>query len=135
MSLPELSIFDSVESLNDNVRASLLSLAEDCVRKQGTFRMSLSGGSTPKRLYQSLVGSSFPWANSRLFWGDERNVPHEHADSNFRMVKEAMLQPAHVPSSSYRPYQSIPIHQPKRPTRTNKPCVLNLHPRSFLHGT
>lgn len=106
MNLPELSVFDSVEALNETVRHSLLSLADDGVSQRGTFRMSLSGGSTPRRLYQSLVGTSFPWSSCKLFWGDERNVPPDHADSNFRMVKEAMLEPAHVPGSSFFP---VPI--------------------------
>lgn len=103
MNLPEISVFDSVEALNETVRRSLLQLAAECVSQQGTFCMSLSGGSTPKRLYQSLVGSSFPWPHTKLFWGDERNVPPDHADSNFRMVNEAMLQPAQVPEASYFP--------------------------------
>jgi 6-phosphogluconolactonase len=66
---------------------------------KGSFRVSLSGGSTPKRLYQRLASdefrSRFPWQRVSWYWGDERFVPHNHPDSNFRMAREAML--AHVP--------------------------------------
>ncbi len=107
MSLPERLVFDTVEALNDAVRQSLLELAARCVQQHGVFRMALSGGSTPKRLYQSLVGSDFPWSRCKLYWGDERNVPHEHPDSNFKMVSQAMLEPAHVPGSSFCP---VPVN-------------------------
>jgi 6-phosphogluconolactonase len=66
---------------------------------EGPFRIALSGGSTPRRLYQLLSGppyrQAFPWARTHWFWGDERFVPHDSPESNYRMVREALL--AHVP--------------------------------------
>jgi len=63
------------------------------------FTIALSGGSTPKQLYQLLAKAPFrdrfPWARTRLFFGDERFVPPDHPDSNYRMANEAMI--AHVP--------------------------------------
>ncbi len=65
----------------------------------GRFAWSLSGGSTPKALYALLATeafrSRFPWERTHLFFGDERFVPRDHPDSNYRMAREAML--AHVP--------------------------------------
>jgi 6-phosphogluconolactonase len=65
----------------------------------GRFAVALSGGSTPRRLYQLLAAAPFrdrlPWPRIHLFWGDERFVPPDHPDSNFRMADEAMIK--HVP--------------------------------------
>jgi 6-phosphogluconolactonase len=74
---------------------------------KGTFRVSLSGGSTPKTLYQLLASdefsSRFPWQRVFWYWGDERFVPHDHPDSNYRMVREAMLTKAPVPPENVYP--------------------------------
>jgi 6-phosphogluconolactonase len=67
----------------------------------GPFRVSLSGGSTPKTLYGLLASDEFrgrfPWPRVSWYWGDERFVPHDHPDSNYRMTREAMLAKAPVP--------------------------------------
>lgn len=65
------------------------------------FRIALSGGSTPKALYRSLALSPLiDWKKVELFFGDERPVPPDHADSNYRMVKEALLD--HVKVVAHR---------------------------------
>ncbi len=67
------------------------------------FTIALSGGSTPKRLYQLLgelpVGT-IDWSRVLLVWGDERNVPQEHSDSNYRMVKESLLDKIEIPEEN-----------------------------------
>jgi 6-phosphogluconolactonase len=74
---------------------------------KGPFRVSLSGGSTPKTLYGLLAsdefGGRFPWPLVSWYWGDERFVPHDHPDSNYRMVREAMLAKAPVPPENIYP--------------------------------
>jgi 6-phosphogluconolactonase len=68
---------------------------------EGRFAVCLSGGSTPKRLYELLAAparmTQFPWRRAHWFWGDERFVPHEDPQSNFRMAAEALLRHAPVP--------------------------------------
>ena len=68
------------------------------------FAVCLSGGSTPRRLYECLaspdIASRFPWDRVHWFWGDERFVPHDHPDSNYRMVREALLSRAPVPDEN-----------------------------------
>src|ERR1700732_2625323 len=68
----------------------------------GVFAVVLSGGSTPRRLYEQLARPSnrdlFPWSRTHWFWGDERFVPHDDALSNYRMVREALLSRAPVPA-------------------------------------
>jgi 6-phosphogluconolactonase len=70
--------------------------AATAVRAKGSFNISLAGGSTPKALYSLLVNdptlrSQVPWDKLHLFFGDERHVPPDHPDSNFRMATEAMI--------------------------------------------
>jgi 6-phosphogluconolactonase len=73
----------------------------------GPFRISLSGGSTPKRLYSLLASSEFrnrfPWRIVEWYWGDERLVPYDHLESNYRMVREAMLTKTPVPPENIHP--------------------------------
>lgn len=67
------------------------------------FSLALSGGSTPKRLYQrlgELPAGRVDWSRVVLLWGDERNVPADHADSNFRMVQENLLDHIDIPASN-----------------------------------
>lgn len=71
------------------------------VRDHGAFYAALSGGSTPKKIYALLADDYFrsrvPWADVHLFWGDERCVPPDHPESNYRMVKEALLSRVSIP--------------------------------------
>lgn len=73
----------------------------------GTFRVSLSGGSTPKTLYTLLASDEFrgpfPWTRVEWYWGDERFVPHDHPESNYRMTRDAMLAKAPVPPENVHP--------------------------------
>ncbi len=74
---------------------------------QGAFRVSLSGGSTPKTLYGLLASDEFrrrfPWQRVAWYWGDERFVPYDHPESNYRMTREAMLAKAPVPPENIHP--------------------------------
>jgi 6-phosphogluconolactonase len=73
----------------------------------GAFRVSLSGGSTPKTLYGLLASDAFrerfPWKRVSWYWGDERFVPYDHPESNYRMTREAMLAKAPVPPENIHP--------------------------------
>jgi 6-phosphogluconolactonase len=82
----------------------LLSLAGAAIAERGVFTLALSGGSTPKKLYALLAKdpafAAFPWAQTQLFFGDERHVPPDDPESNFRMVKETLLASGHVPEAN-----------------------------------
>jgi 6-phosphogluconolactonase/glucosamine-6-phosphate isomerase/deaminase len=81
--------------------------------KDGVFAIALSGGSTPRRLYERLTEppyrDEFPWSRSHWFWADERFVPHDDELSNYRMVREALLSRALL-----RP-RSCPVRNPLIP--------------------
>src|ERR1700741_422636 len=72
-----------------------------------TFRVSLSGGSTPKTLYELLASDEFrgrfAWKRVSWYWGDERFVPYDHPESNYRMIRAAMLSKAPVPPENIHP--------------------------------
>jgi 6-phosphogluconolactonase len=74
---------------------------------KGPFRVSLSGGSTPKTLYSLLASAEFkdrfPWQRVSWYWGDERFVPHDHPESNYRMTREAMLDKVPIPPGNIHP--------------------------------
>ncbi len=76
--------------------------ADDAVAARGGFRTLLSGGSTPRRLFEILAAEpagALPWDRTHLFWGDERCVPPEHRDSNFHMTREALLARVSPPAA------------------------------------
>jgi 6-phosphogluconolactonase len=87
-----------VRTLAKHVADWLMELAQ---AKDGTFALCLSGGSTPKTLYQLLAASPyasrFPWKQTHLFFGDERFVPHADERSNYRMVRTALIEDVPIP--------------------------------------
>jgi 6-phosphogluconolactonase len=94
----EARIFQDAEALARNAAEWLCGLALASDRQ---FAICCSGGSTPKRLYEVLgepaTAARFPWQRVHWFWGDERFVPHDHPDSNYRMVRDALLSRVAVP--------------------------------------
>ncbi len=85
-------------------------LLEKALAKQGRFALGLSGGSTPKTLYALLATDEFrdhfPWDRTHIFFGDERFVPQDHPDSNYRMAREAMLSHVPIPDAQVHPWQT-----------------------------
>jgi 6-phosphogluconolactonase len=73
----------------------IVAAARNAIRRRGVFRIALSGGSTPLRVYRLLVRSPrvdvVDWSRVEFFWGDERNVPPDHRDSNYRLARRALL--------------------------------------------
>ena len=100
-------------------------MTDTAVASTGPFRVSLSGGSTPNLLYGLLATAPFcnhfPWERVLWFWGDERFVPLEHRDSNYRMTNEQLL-------SRFRCRWIISFRFPltarpqKPPGSTSRPC-------------
>jgi 6-phosphogluconolactonase len=82
-------------------------LTGEAAQTEGRFAIALSGGSTPKHLYQILAQpphrDRFPWARTHFFWGDERFVPHDHPDSNYRMAREALIDHVPIPPENVHP--------------------------------
>lgn len=89
---------------------TIVRLAAEAVAARGAFRLALSGGSTPRKLYSLLAGEPFvsaiDWNSVHLYWGDERCVPPDHGDSNFRMTREALLDRAPIPAANVHRMES-----------------------------
>jgi 6-phosphogluconolactonase len=92
------------ESLNRKAAEYLVGAAREAIEARGRFAIALAGGSTPKPLYEMLASPSWrtqiDWGNVHVFWGDERLVPADHPDSNYRMVNAALLSKVPVVASN-----------------------------------
>jgi 6-phosphogluconolactonase len=102
MSARTIRIFADVQALSEAAAHEWVRSAHEAVAARGRFTVALSGGSTPKRLYQLLAAEPFrsqlDWGRVEIFWGDERCVPPDHADSNYRMAREALLTHLPIPA-------------------------------------
>ena len=92
---PELKICQSAEQFFQSAAEMFTAAAGDAIAEHGRFYVALSGGHTPRDLFSMLSGdpwrSRIDWGRVVFLWGDERHVPPDHADSNYRMANEALL--------------------------------------------
>ncbi len=99
--LGDLRVAADPATLVEEVAADFLRRARHGSEESGTFRVALSGGSTPLALFRRLADSagdpSIRWESSAWFWGDERCVPPAHPESNFRAAHDALLSHLPVP--------------------------------------
>jgi 6-phosphogluconolactonase len=92
----KVQIVSDAAALARAVADVFIATANHAVEKKGSFTVALSGGSTPKALYSLLtadrdLNSRVPWQKIDFFFGDERHVPPDHPDSNYRSAQEGML--------------------------------------------
>ena len=102
---PEIHIVTNAEALSRTAAAEFVDRATAAVHEKSSFTVALSGGSTPKSLYALLANDTalrerMPWGNTYCFWGDERHVPPDHPDSNYRMAYDAMLSKVPIPPAN-----------------------------------
>jgi len=92
---PEIIVCRDAAELARRAAGQFTARAAEAIARAGRFAVALSGGSTPRAVYALLASPEFrdriDWPRVHLFWGDERCVPPDHPDSNFRMVREALL--------------------------------------------
>jgi 6-phosphogluconolactonase len=104
MAKREIVLCRDIAELSRQSAERLSQLAREFVEAAGRFTVALSGGSTPKHLYSLLASPDYsyqiPWNNVQLFWGDERCVPPDHPESNFRMAQEALLSQIEIPAEN-----------------------------------
>jgi 6-phosphogluconolactonase len=99
-----IEIFPSPADMNQEAANLFTARAAEAASAQGRFTAALSGGKTPAALYGLLAKTPFasqiPWARVHLFWGDERCVPPDHGDSNYRTVRELLLENVPIPPAN-----------------------------------
>jgi 6-phosphogluconolactonase len=98
------TVFPNAEALAEEAARRFAQAAGDAVNSRGMFVVALSGGATPRSMYAQLAGplyaSSVPWPLVQVLWGDERCVPPDHAASNYRTAREALLDHVPIPAAS-----------------------------------
>lgn len=98
---PEIRIFPSQQELFRGAAETFSRLANEAVHARGKFSVALSGGNTPRGLHHELAGEyadKISWEKVFFFWGDERHVPPDFPESNFRMAKETLLSKLPIPA-------------------------------------
>lgn len=104
---PKLQVFPDVDALAWAAVERVLAVVASAPGER--IGLCLSGGSTPQALYRLLAGPSaagrLPWTRLHLFWGDDRLVPHDHPDSNVRMVREALTDHVPIPPENLHPIE------------------------------
>jgi 6-phosphogluconolactonase len=107
----DLVILPDPAALADEAARRFVALAQAAVADQGRFTVALSGGSTPRALYERLAQSplneAIDWANVHIFWGDERMVPPDDIESSYRMARETLLAHVAIPAANIYPVPTI----------------------------
>jgi len=97
-----LMIVDDAAALADAAAGAIVDAAVAAVAAQQRFTVALAGGATPRATYMRLAGPPFaeavPWDRTWVFFGDERCVPPDHAESNYRMASETLLSKVGIPA-------------------------------------
>ena len=98
----DVRVFSNADALCRAAAAEFARIAAEASRARGAFSVALSGGSTPRGLYTLLASdpalkAAVPWDRTQVFWGDERHVPPDHPDSNYRMARETLLSRVPIP--------------------------------------
>ena len=100
----EIRSYANLPQLSLAAAEFIAELAEARIKERNIFTLVLSGGSTPRPLYEELanqpLSNKIDWQHTHLFWGDERCVPPNHPDSNFALAYEAMLSKVAVPPAN-----------------------------------
>ncbi len=93
-----IEVYADKQELAEAAARAFVARSAEAIEERGRFTVALAGGSTPKAAYALLArdyAEEVDWSNVHVFFGDERSVPPDHEDSNYRMAREALLD--HVP--------------------------------------
>jgi len=99
----ELRRLTTPQDLFQAAADEVLRAAASAIAERGRFTIALSGGSTPRNLYTLIAANastSLPWDHMFFFWGDERHVPPDDPDSNYRMARETLLSKVPIPPAN-----------------------------------
>ncbi|MBI4789784.1 MAG: 6-phosphogluconolactonase [Chloroflexi bacterium] len=104
MTEPQLLIFENLERLTCAAVERFAGLAQEAIAARGRFKVALSGGNTPQGMYRRLAQSPYrnelPWSQTHFFWGDERDVPPDHPESNYHQAFVTLLNHTAVPAEN-----------------------------------
>jgi 6-phosphogluconolactonase len=100
---PEVTVVEDDIALADAAARAIVEIAEAAVSARRRFTVALAGGNTPRTTYERLAApplrEQMPWDRTWIFFGDERAVPPDHPESNYRMANAALLSKVPVPAA------------------------------------
>lgn len=100
---PEVLVYQDLEHLSRAAAQLFFDQAALAIQERGLFFAALNGGSTPVHLFELLArdkSMKIDWKKTQIFWGDERCVPPDDAESNYRQAHELLLEPAKIPNEN-----------------------------------
>src|SRR3954465_9053142 len=101
---PEIKVVPDAAEIAYEAAERIVAGAERAAAEGRTYSVALSGGSTPKTLFELLATDAYKsridWPRVEVFFGDERTVPPDHKDSNYRMAREALLSKVPIPGDN-----------------------------------
>jgi 6-phosphogluconolactonase len=103
----QVYILPKLTELIEAATVRTVEILKTAINDRGIATIALSGGSTPKPLYQAIAQADLDWDKLHIFWGDERYVPSDHPDSNENMARQAWLNQVPLPPSNIH---AVPTH-------------------------
>ena len=102
---PNVRVFDQKDKIFDFIMRTWEEISRSAIKRKGISTIALSGGKTPIDLYHKLSGveGMLPWNKTHIFLVDERFVPADHDDSNYRMLKDTLLDHVPIPQGNIHP--------------------------------
>ncbi|HEY7128593.1 MAG TPA: 6-phosphogluconolactonase, partial [Nitrospira sp.] len=96
---PEIHVLNDIEHWTAQAAALTLDVRRQAVEQRGRFLIALSGGRTPEQVYRRLTSLSATeqWRSTHFFFSDERCVPPDHPESNYRLAEQALFRPLTIP--------------------------------------
>src|SRR3954451_23747945 len=93
---PDLQTFAGASEAAEACAGHILHLLHSALIGSGHASLAISGGSSPKLMFACMAKAGFDWKHVHLFWVDERCVPPDHEQSNYRMAEEHLIRPARI---------------------------------------
>lgn len=93
-----LHLFPDARAAAEACGAAIAGQLNEAIAARGWASLAVSGGSTPRLMFQAMCGMGLDWSRIHLFWVDERIVPPDDEQSNYRMTRESLLEPAGIPA-------------------------------------
>ena len=108
VSQPDLRVYPAPREAATAAAAHIAQHLNDSIAARGAATFAVSGGSTPKPMFEDLVSAGLDWAKIQVFWVDERCVPPDHDQSNFKLANDLLLKPAGVaPENIHRVFGEL----------------------------
>jgi len=102
-------MYPTAQQAAEHCGDAILQLLKESLSGESLATLAISGGSTPRPMFEHMARSRFDWSAVHLFWVDERCVPPADPQSNYRLAKETLIEPAHIPSANVK---RIPAEEP-----------------------